>query len=183
MKRLLLSLMLMLLAACATTPRVNTDFNPQADFNAIKTYRWLAQPQGMSPLVAGRVMAAVDSQLEARGWQRVESGGDAIVAAGAVIRQQQTVDTFYSAPMYSGWGRSGPWRGHHSSFGTRQTTVRTFDVGTLVVDIFSASNQQGIWRGTAQQTVPSTPERTSAAVEAGVRGMFEGFPPGTMPLN
>ena len=28
-----------------------------------------------------------------------------------------------------------------------------------------------------------SPERTSAAVEAGVRGMFEGFPPGTMPLN
>jgi hypothetical protein len=66
MKRLLLSLMLLALAACSSNPRVTNDFSPDVDFGAIKTYSWLVPPQGVSPLVQSRIVSSVDQQLQAK---------------------------------------------------------------------------------------------------------------------
>ena len=60
--------------------------------------------------------------------------------------------------------------------GTVTTTVHTYDVGTLVVDMFDANTKQAIWRGNASGTVPRSPEKLDAAVEAGLAKMFANFP-------
>jgi len=67
--------------------------------------------------------------------------------------------------------------------GSATTTVRTYDVGTLVVDMFDARSKQAVWRGTASATVPISPERANAAVEAGLDKLFAGFPPGSAPAR
>jgi hypothetical protein len=182
MKRLLLSLMLLALAACSSNPRVTNDFSPDVDFGAIKTYSWLVPPQGVSPLVQSRIVSSVDQQLQSKGWERVEGGaGQVTVAAHVIIRQQQSIDTLYTGPAFSGWGWNDPWRrgpGMHSrSMGMTTTNVRTYDVGTLVVDMFMTDSRQAIWRGTADRTVPSSPQRRSEVVQIGIEQMFRDFPP------
>ena len=59
-------------------------------------------------------MSAVDSQLAAKGWTRVDSGGDAAVSAFGKVSERGTLQTFYNG--FPGWG----WRGwgrhdHHGS--------------------------------------------------------------------
>ncbi len=180
MKRAIFMFLALVLAACASSPTIDNDYAPGTDFSRFRTYNWLGAPQGVSPLVAQRITAGVDAQLQAKGWQRVDSGGDVAVAALVATQQQQSIDTFYAAPMYSGWGRRGGWG---MSMGSASTTVRTYQVGTLAVDLFDASTRQAIWRGTASKTVPSSQDGVNQAVDTGIAKMFVDFPPGSAPAR
>ena len=171
----------LLLAGCASTPPVQTDRDPTVDFSQYRTYTWAMKPQDSSPLVQQRIIAGIDSRLAARGWTQAPNGQ--VTLAVHVIRgQRQTLDTIYTGTGMGGWGWRGGWGGGMGMTSAR-TTVRTYDVGTLVVDMFDTKNEQAIWRGTASGTVPSTPERTSQAIEAGLDKMFAGFPPGSVPTK
>ncbi|HYG07829.1 MAG TPA: DUF4136 domain-containing protein [Stenotrophomonas sp.] len=167
----------LLLAACASSPTVKTDHDPAVDFSQYRTYTWGMKPQAGSPLVQQRIVDGIDARLQARGWRQAPDG-QVTLAAHIITSQRQTLDTFYTGTGMGGWGWRGGWGGG-MGMGTAQTTVRTYDVGTLVVDMFDTRTQQAIWRGTASGTVPSTPERVNAAVEAGLDKMFTGFPPGS----
>lgn len=180
MNRLALgAVLLTALVACTSTPTVHTDFDPGAQFTGYKTYTWLKKPEGRSPLVDQRVVAQIDSHLQARGWRQV-SGTDADVgvAAHVATQQQQSLDTFYSGPAWGGYGW-GRWGG--AGMGSATTTVRTYEVGTLVVDMFDMKTKQAVWRGTASGTVPDSPEALNAKAMAGVDKMFASFPPGSAP--
>ena len=115
MKKLwLLSLVLLLSACASTTPRTSIDYDPAVDFSQLRTYSWLDHDlakQGVSPLVVSRIVAGVDAQLQAKGWTRAPEGqvGQVVIAAGVSVQQQQSVNTYYNAPMYAGYGWGGPW--------------------------------------------------------------------------
>lgn len=177
MKRTLLGLpVLLALAACSSGPEVKTDSDPAVNFGQYHTYNWLTQPDGASPLVAQRIMDNVNAALQAKGWQQSAQQPDVTLAAHVATQQRQRMDTFYDAPVYGGWG----WRGGYG-MGMSTTTVSTYNVGTLVVDMFDTRTKRGIWRGSASGTVPSSPEKVNAAVQAGVQKMFAAFPPGSAP--
>src|SRR5215510_13026430 len=94
------------LVAVAFAVEVKTDYDHKADFDRIKTYSWL-KVKASDPLWEDRIAGAVDSQLAARGWTKVASGGDATVAAVGTTRNEPTFTTFYSAMpgwYWRGWG-------------------------------------------------------------------------------
>lgn len=176
------AVLLAALAGCASTPTVHTDFDPSAQFANYRTYTWLKKPEGRSPLVDQRVAAAIDAKLSAKGWRQVASNeADIGVVANVATQQRQTADTFYSGPAWGGygWGRWGGGVG----MGTATTTVRTYDVGTLVLDMFDMKSKQAVWRGTASGTVPDSPEAVNTKVQAGIDKMFATFPPGSAPAK
>ncbi len=162
------------LTACASGPTVKTDSDPAANFSSYRTYSWAAKPQGGAPLVMQRIVDGIDARLRAKGWSMVPEGGDVAVAAHVATSQKQTLDTFYNGTAMGGWG----WRGG-MAMGSSTTTVRTYEVGTLVVDMFDAKTKQAVWRGSATDTVPDSPEKVNAVVEAALDKMFASFPPGT----
>ncbi|MFC3549506.1 DUF4136 domain-containing protein [Lysobacter cavernae] len=173
----LAAVMATMLVACASTPTVHTDSDPSAQFASYHTYTWLAKPEGTSPLVQQRIVDGIDAQLRAKGWTQA-ADGDVSLAAHVATSQKQSLDTFYSGGAWGGWG----WRGG-MGMGSATTTVRTYDVGTLVVDMFDSKTKQAVWRGTASGTVPSSPEKVNASVQAGIDKMFASFPPGSAPAK
>jgi hypothetical protein len=175
MNRFFLGGAVLLLAGCASTPTVTTDHDPAAKFASYRTYTWAATPTTGSPLVQQRIVDGIDARLRAKGWTRAENGQVAI-AAHVVASQKQTIDTFYSGTGMGGWG----WRGGWGGMGSATTTVRTYDVGTLIVDMFDTGTRQAIWRGSASSTVPKSPEKVNQTVDAALDKMFAGFPPGTV---
>lgn len=181
MKRLLVALLMLALAACAT-PRVYTDHNPAAQFGQYRSYSWREKAEKAPPLVAQRIVDAVDAQLRAKGWTLDPSGGDVVLAAHVASRQGYELDTFYSDPFWGGWGWHGGW-GRGWGWGMRTgidtTRVRSYTVGTLVVDMFDARTKQAIWRGTAEGTVPRKPAKLTTDIQVAVAKMFEDFPPGS----
>ncbi|KRA46311.1 DUF4136 domain-containing protein [Pseudoxanthomonas sp. Root630] len=177
MKASAIALATVMLAGCASSPTVKTDHAASANFSSYRTYYWAQKPAGVPPLVQQRIIDGIDARLAAKGWTQGQGSGDVALAAHVASSQKQTLDTFYSGTGLGGWGWRGGWAGG-VGMGTATTTVHTYDVGTLIVDMFDARTQQAIWRGSASGTVPSSPDKVNAAVDAGLDKMFAGFPPG-----
>lgn len=173
----------MLLAACASSPTVYTDADPGVNFNSFRSYTWLATAQDAPPLVQQRIVSDVDAQLQAKGWKRLPSGqaADVGIAAHVTTQQKQTLDTFYDGPNWGGWG----WRygygygGWGGGMGMSTTTVDTYEVGTLILDMFNNQTKKAIWRGTATGTIPNSPQQLDQGIKEGIDKMFADFPPGS----
>jgi hypothetical protein len=102
-------------AAVIAFASVSTDYNHNADFGRYHSYSWIGVRAGNS-LWQDRIMNAVDSQLAAKGWTRVASGGDAAISAFGRTTERDTLQTFYDG--FPGWG----WRGW-GGMGTATTEV------------------------------------------------------------
>jgi hypothetical protein len=118
-----------------------------------------------------RIKSAISNNLTAKGWMQVPSGGDAAVVAIEIDQNHRTLNTFYDN-FGGGWG----WR-RGGGLGEATTTVDTYEVGTLVVDLFDAKTKQLLWRGSSTETLSNKADKNTKALDKGVQKMFEHFPP------
>ena len=123
----------MMVATITFAQKATTDYSKSADFTQYKTFMWIKEPKTTDPLTRQRVIDDVNSALTGRGLQLVTSNADLCVAAHAATKQERTLNTFYN-----GFGGGWRWGG---GFGNTTTTVDTYQVGTLVVDIFDAKTK------------------------------------------
>jgi len=79
---------------------------------------------------------------------------------------------FYGRGGYGGYG----WGGFGG--GNATTTVNEYQVGTMVVDIFSTKDKKLIFRGVGQDEISDKPEKNEKKIEKGTEKMFKKFPPG-----
>ena len=149
---------------------MKTNYNRAANFGQYKTYSW-EKVQTADPLWVDRIKAAVNSALAAKGWTQVESGGDICIMAIEINRNQQTLNTYYN-----GFGGGWRWRGF-GGFGESTTTVETYKVGTLVVDLFDAKTKTLVWRGVSSDTLSDKSDKNIKNLNKGVQKMFQHFPP------
>jgi hypothetical protein len=156
-------------AALLLAADVKTDYSHSTDFSQIHTYSWLKVDAGDS-LWVDRIKRDVDAELTAKGWSRVDSGGDAAVSAFGSTHNQQTLQTFYD-----GFGGGWRWRGFGPDLAT--TTVENTPVGTLVLDIFDGRTKNLIWRGISSKTLSEKPDKNEKKLEEQVQSMFKHFPP------
>jgi len=157
---------LLAMASTALAQDVRTDYDHHANFSQYHTYYW-EKVKTSDPLWERRIQDAVDRELQAKGWQRVDNGGDVAITAVGSARNQQEYQTFYDG--LGGWR----WGG----FGETTTQVENYRVGTLVLDFYDAHNKQLIWRGVAQDTLSDKPEKNEKKLEKSVDKMLEHFPP------
>jgi hypothetical protein len=162
------STLMLVLASASFAAQVKTDYDRSANFGQYKTYSW-QQVNTRDQLMVDRIKSAVNSALAAKGWTEVPSGGNAALVAVETTRNQQTLDTFYN-----GFGGGRRWGG---GFGTSTTTVQTYKVGTLVVDIVDANSKKLIWRGSASDTLSNNSDKNIKELDKGVNKMFSHFPP------
>jgi hypothetical protein len=160
--------MLLVLTAASFAQQVKTDYDHSANFGQYKTYSW-EQVKTQDPLMVNRIKDAVNRALTAKGWTQVASGGDVSVMAMEITKNQQTLNTFYD-----GFGGGWRWGG---GFGNATTTTDTYQVGTLVVDLFDTKTKNLIWRGSSSDTLSNNAEKNTKNLDKGVQKMFKDFPP------
>jgi hypothetical protein len=162
---------LVITSACLLLAAVRTDYDHKADFGKYHTYSWIGVSAGNS-LWQDRITQAVDSALSAKGWSKVQSGGDAAVSAMGKTTERDTMETFYSG--FPGWGwRAGWWGG---GMGTAETQVIPERVGTLTVDVFDGNTKQLIFRGQATDSLSGNVEKNDKKMEHDVSEMFKKLP-------
>jgi hypothetical protein len=159
---------MLLLATAVLGQHVKTDYDRATDFSRYKTYSW-EKVQTQDALWVDRIKSAVNSDLAAKGWTEAPSGGDVAIVAIEMTRNQRTLNTFYN-----GFGRGWRWGG---GFGDATTTVDTYKVGTLVVDLFDAKTKKLIWRGSASDTLSDKSDKNIKNLDKGAQKMFDHFPP------
>jgi hypothetical protein len=61
--------------------------------------------------------------------------------------------------------------------GESTTTVDTYKVGTLVVDLFETNTKNLVWRGVSSETLSDKSDKNIKNLNKGVQKMFQHFPP------
>jgi Domain of unknown function (DUF4136) len=166
------TLLALAVVGAAFAQHVKTDFDHQANFGQYKTYSW-QEIKPANSLWDARIKNAVDAQLAAKGWTKVDIGGDVAVVAIGTTQTQRSLQTFYDG-FGGGWG----WRRFGGGgFGESTTTEQDYKEGTLVVDMYDAKTKQLIWRGSAEDTLSDKEAKNEKNLDKGVAKMFKGFPP------
>ncbi len=184
-------LAVLVLAGCATT-QVRRDFDPDISFVGLKTYVLMdravssnGNPALGSPLVERRIRAAVERELEMKGFQGAASGDADFKVAFHVVAEEkldvQTLDNYsynyygyrrFRRPFYFGYLGPGS---------VTRSFVREYLEGTLILDIVDAKKNELIWRGWASKALAHNPtaERVNMYVSEAVGKILEEFPPTT----
>jgi hypothetical protein len=158
---------LLLTTAVLRADKVTFDYDHNVNFSKYRTFMWMQEPETADPFMKQRIVKAVNLQLTARGLRQVNSKADLVIGAGLATEEKQVLETYYSG---GGWG----WDG--GGFST--TEVRTYIVGTLIVDLIDSCTQKVVWQGVATDKISRKPEKRTKESDKWIAKMFRGFPPG-----
>lgn len=178
--RWMMAACVLLLAACATGPRITSDVDPSANFAQYRSFAFYSplaiEAQGYATLTSGRIKNAARAQMEARGYVYDETSPDLWVNLNAYMQEKTDVvsmpevdyDYYYSyrARRYV----SVPyWRD--------RTEVYQYTEGTMNVDLVDAAQNRLVWTGVAVGRVGrATPEERAAKIDAAVADIFLRYP-------
>jgi hypothetical protein len=149
--RFVLAAISFLFATALSAQHVKTHYDRSANFAQYKTYSW-EQVKTREPLDVDRIKSAVNAALAAKGWTRVESGGDVWIVA-----------------IEGGWR----WRG----FGAFGPTTDTYEDRTLTVDLFDTKTKKLLWRGSSTDRLSDNSDKNIKNLDKGVEKLFKKFPP------
>ena len=173
-------LALVLIAACATTPRVSTDMDPRADFSLYRSYAFYAplamEESGYSTYLTDQIRASIRREMEARGYTFDPVNPGLRVNFQGIVRERTD---FYSVPR-SDFGYFYNYRAR-SYYGFPvwydQTQIRRYTEGTLTVDLVDAARNHLVWTGAAiGPVVQKTAQERSAAADRAIASIFARFP-------
>ena len=177
-KRLVLAAITLLVApAVIVAQKTSYDYEKTANFAAFKTYAHKqGTPVGQS-LIDDRIVAAIETQLAAKGLTKAASDPDLFVVYHMAFDKEKDISTYssgYGGYGGYGWGWGGGWAG-----GTTTTQVRDILIGTLVIDVADARKGQLVWRGMGVKVVntQNNPEKRDKRFNNAVQKIFKNYPP------
>ncbi len=173
-------LALVVLAACATGPRVRTDYDPGADFAQYRTWGWYSpiamEQSGYSSWISERIKANVQREMEARGYRYDAKSPDLKVNFQAVVQERSDVYTMPRSDI--AWLYSYRARSYVAvPVWYDEATVSRYTEGTLTVDLVDAAKNRMVWTGDAiGRVVRRSPEERAADIDASVTAIFAKYP-------
>jgi hypothetical protein len=173
------------LGACGPIP-VKTDYNAGIGVSSCHTYSWLqehinnaGQPAAYgNPLNADRLRVAIESNLAAKGIQRVEDHSTADCMVGYAIGSRQVADDYGGVSLGMGYGWGGGWRhrGFGGAWGGYDWPLMRNE-GRIAVDLFDAKSRRAIWHASVDQDVVDlTGPSAEAKINAAAAALFTKFP-------
>jgi len=165
---------LIALASCTVNAqKIKVAANPKADFSKFKTYNWDSGTLA-NPIIKGFIVSAVDREMTAKGFQKVDSDPDLLVTTLTAIGSDLTTTNPSWAPALNSIATGIP--------DSPQAWAVT--KGTLLIDIIDARTKDGVWRGAATQTLDNGPSGDRAKdakmvekpINKAVQKMFKQFP-------
>jgi len=173
-----------LLAGGCSQVLIQSDFDPSANFSALKTYAWYEAEQPKTgdirldnPMLDAQIRASIEKALNAREYNKVDADPDFQLVYHVVVSKELEVTTT-STPVYPS-GYYG-WRYVAAPVWVERPAVYTYDQGTLIVDVIDARNQKMVWRGSIQAELnrTATPEQRAKRLDAAVTKMIAEIPSG-----
>jgi len=187
-----LCVFLLLLSACASSPKIGYDYDPGANFSTYHTYEWMPgnqEPTGDRRVDNSqldiRIRTAVGAQLHVKGFTSANDQPDFFVAYSVGLKDMTPdVSTQYLSDGMAGGAfihsvdtrsPNGPTTGAI----TPTNDPPSYLTGTLLIDIVDAASKKLVWRGTAAGAVDPglTSRQRDERIRTIVRDMLSHFPP------
>jgi hypothetical protein len=170
-------LALALLTGCASYS-VSYDYDVTASFGRYKTFDYYASKKGTrgtTSLMDKRVRAAVEKELQAKGFvMETKADPDFLVTYYPVVQERKYRTTTH-VRMGMGWG----YRPFYGGMGVSTSQVHRYKEGTIVIEIVDFKTNQMIWQGAAAGALTglNNPEDADEVVPKAVRDILGKFPP------
>ncbi|MDR3684703.1 MAG: DUF4136 domain-containing protein [Geothrix sp.] len=168
-------LSLALLGACSSY-NVTYDYDVTASFSHYRTFDYYTSKKGTggtSTLMDKRVRAAVEKELQAKGFaMETKADPDFLVTYYPVVQNRKV-----RTAVRTGWGWG--YRPFYGGVGVTTRSVRHYKEGTIVIEIVDFKTNQMIWQGAAAGALTglSSPEEADEVVPKAVRDILAKFPP------
>ena len=178
-----------LIGGCASTFDATHDHDANHDFSNYQTFAWISKNpmkvgpsvQSPNPLLEPRIMSAVETAMNQKGYRQVDAPKDAdfVVSFTVGSREKIRVDSYPTMsvgvasayPSHWGWGAA-----YHCC--ASDTQVRQYTKGILAIDMFDVKGRRPVWHGVAQKTITeSDRENAQETISAAVDAILDGFPP------
>ena len=171
---------LLLLAACASGPKISSEADPQADFGSFRTFGFYSplavERAGYATPTTGRIKAATRAQLELRGYVYTSDQPDLLVNLNGYLQERTDVNTIPSVEY--GYYYNYRARGYVSvPVWTERIQVSQYTEGTLNVDLIDRRQNKLVWEGIAVGRVGKLkPEQRAARIDSTVAEIFAQYP-------
>lgn len=175
--------LLLAVAACASAPTIESNYDHSANFAAYRTFGFFSplgtDKAGYATLVTQTLKDATRREMEARGYTYSETNPDLLLNFNAKLAKQVQVSQIPMGPPMGYYGYRG---GFYGGWGGYYTDVDQYTEGTLNIDLVDAARRQLVWEGVAIGRVTEKHrENREAAINAAVAEIFKKFPPRTGP--
>ncbi len=176
----LLGLAFLLLEIGCSSLTVYTDYDRNLNFRSYRTYRWAAQdsiPEDQlirEPRLPEMIHYAVDHVLEGKGFQKIDSTGQADLTVTVSFKVEKKVEI----EDLGGREKYDPqWKPEDES----QIVEHEYEVGTLKISFLEGTSGRVIWRGWAVRQMHNfrNPERIQYEVDFTISQILSRFPPAT----
>lgn len=169
-----------ILAACASSPAIKSDYDHQADFSRYRTFGYMSplgtDKAGYSTLLTERLKDATRGQMEMRGYVYDAANPDLLVNFNGKLQQKTQVTEAPPPPMGPYYGYRSGFYGGWPGYGWGDT-VYQYTEGTLNIDLVDARRKQMVWEGVAVGEVQTPDTATSSQnIDKAVAGIFAKYP-------
>jgi len=127
-------------------------------------------------LVDRRIRSAITDTLKAKQFtMKKVNTADFLISYNVVVEQRVTRTNISGSVSM---GRST--RGRTGSIGmSTGSQIRTYERGTMLIDIHDVASDKLVWRGVSAQALPdlSDPERLTTRINETVEAILKQFPP------
>jgi len=155
---------MVLTVSCSSIHDVSYDYDRQADLASLRTYYWLAMPEGVKIdyLILNRIRDVVNTELKTKGLKETTYKPDFLIAVHFGTEEKQrtytTYGTYYQVP---------------------QRRQYRYKERALLLEFVDAKSTELIWRGEAKGFFESnmTAEKLDKFVKEAVQKTLKNFPP------
>ncbi|WP_439880567.1 DUF4136 domain-containing protein [Pontibacter sp. MBLB2868] len=185
----LLGLCFLLVASCAPTVDVNTDYAQSTDFSQYKTFNFYQEQPTESRETSGNYNTMLDQYLKTAIRQSLGNQGlsydatnpDLKVAYDVTVDTEMAVNTNYVYPPGFGYGYSY-WYGYRYNYGFNRfpatyKTINKYKEGTVVVDLVDADTNELVWRGVGEAAVDMAGGISQERINTIVKDILNDYPP------
>ena len=116
------------------------------------------------------LITEINSQMDARGYEKVKANPDLILNIGVVISaEQKTRSTdIRDAPRYMG-ERNYHWE-------SQEIVVQNYNEGTVILDVVESENNKLIWQAVSKGMISASIDTNLSRITKAVKKMFNKYP-------
>ena len=175
------------LAACASGFKATYDSDPSHDFSGYQTFAWMsANPMIVgptdrmpNPLLEPRIMAAIEGDLTAKGYSKVDDPEAADFVLSFTVGSREEIQVNSYPATYAGYGYRGAWGwgGPYDGMAT-ETQVRQYPKGMLALDIIDVTEHRPVFHAVAEKSITESDRKNlEETIQAAVDAVLQAFPP------
>lgn len=160
-KALPMVLLTTFLTACATSYDPDIDYNPEYNFDQVKTFvvmdDYVANQQAskqlnrnMSSLDNDRIIKAISNSLINKGMFAVDKADADVQVHFQLVTRDKTKLRTYNTGIYNCWRCRGYYG---TSMPIQQVEIREYVEGTIIIDMVNPETGKSVWRSVISKAV------------------------------